>query len=365
MVWDREDYIAESDRQLKDNKTYESGSFKDVDLIKLIEKSNSILQSLRKRKLITEEELKYFTYKYQKVTNFGKMYLLSKIYKRLVDVPGRLVISNCGTPTEKDSKFLDLQPIMKSSTSYIKSTNDFLSKHKYLKKVPDNAMLVTADVVGLYPSIPHNEGLEVLEKQLRNFYKKSVPTEDLVKMAEFVLKNNYFEFNSNVKHQISETDIGTKFTQSYVCIYIDYMGNQFLKNEQIQSWVWFRYIYDIFFIWTASEKELDEFLERLNNFHLSSSKFTHERPTEEISFLDVTVRVNHGEFITNLYCKPTDGHQYLHLESCYPSHTKSSIIFSQALRMKRICSKKSDLLPNVGKLKDWFKEKGYPEDMVN
>ena len=26
-----------------------------------------------------------------------------------------------------------------------------------------------------------------------NFYEKSIPTEDLVKMAEFVLKNNYFE----------------------------------------------------------------------------------------------------------------------------------------------------------------------------
>ena len=59
------------------------------------------------------------------------------------------------------------------------------------------AILVTADVVGLYPSIPHNEGLEVLKKQLDNFYEKSIPTEDLVKMAEFVLKNNCFEFNSN------------------------------------------------------------------------------------------------------------------------------------------------------------------------
>ena len=53
------------------------------------------------------------------------------------------------------------------------------------------AILVTADVVGLYPSIPHNEGLEVLKKQLDNFYEKSIPTEDLVKMAEFVLKNNF------------------------------------------------------------------------------------------------------------------------------------------------------------------------------
>ena len=31
-------------------------------------------------------------------------------------------------------------------------------------------------------------------------------------MAEFVLKNNYFEFNSNLKHQISGTAIGTKFS---------------------------------------------------------------------------------------------------------------------------------------------------------
>ena len=202
VVWDREDYIAEADRQLKDNETYESSSLKDVDLVKLVEKSNSIFQSLRKRKLITEEELKYFTYKYKKATNFGKMYLLPKIHKRLVNVPGRPVISNCGTPTEKASEFLDhhLQPIMKSGTSYIKDTNDFLSKLKNLKKVPDNTILVTADVAELYPSIPHNEGLEVLKKQLDSFYEISIPTVDLVKMAEFVLKNNYFEFNSNVKH---------------------------------------------------------------------------------------------------------------------------------------------------------------------
>ena len=49
------------------------------------------------------------------------MYLLPKIHKRLVIVPGRSVMSNCGTPIEKDSEFLDyhLQPIMKSGTSYI------------------------------------------------------------------------------------------------------------------------------------------------------------------------------------------------------------------------------------------------------
>ena len=56
VVWDQGDYLAEADRQLNDNETYESSSFKDADLVKLVEKSNSIFQSLRKRKLITEEE---------------------------------------------------------------------------------------------------------------------------------------------------------------------------------------------------------------------------------------------------------------------------------------------------------------------
>ena len=58
------------------------------------------------------------------------MYLLPKIHKSLVNAPSQPVISNCGTPTEKPSEFLDhhLQPIMKSGTSYIKDTNEFLSK---------------------------------------------------------------------------------------------------------------------------------------------------------------------------------------------------------------------------------------------
>ena len=78
-----------------------------------------------------------------------------------------------------------------------------------------------------------------------------------------------------------------------------------------------------------------------------------------ISLLDVTFRGNQSEFITDLSCKPTDYHQYILFQSCYLSHINSSIIFSQALRMRRICSRRIDLVANVKKLKDWFKERGY------
>ena len=63
-----------------------------------------------------EKELKYFSYDFKKTTYLGKLYLLPKIHKRLQNVPERPVISNCGTPTEKASEFLDfhLKPLMQT-----------------------------------------------------------------------------------------------------------------------------------------------------------------------------------------------------------------------------------------------------------
>ena len=43
---------------------------------------------------------------------------------------------------------------------------------------------MTADVVGQYPGIPFDEGLEVLRKKLNAFDNNSDPTEGLVKMAD-------------------------------------------------------------------------------------------------------------------------------------------------------------------------------------
>ena len=104
------------------------------------------------------------------------MYLLPKIYKNLYDVPWLgvggvgAVISNCGTPTEKVSEFLDhhLKPVMQEGESYIKDTDDFLTKIKN-------------------PSIPYQAGLEALREANK-----------LVKIAEFLLKNNYFHFSDKM-----------------------------------------------------------------------------------------------------------------------------------------------------------------------
>ena len=52
-------------------------------------------------------------------------------------------------------------------------------------------------------------------------------------MAVFGLKNNYFEFNGEFKHQISGTATGTKFTPTYASIFMDEIETNFLDTQEI------------------------------------------------------------------------------------------------------------------------------------
>ena len=85
-------------------------------------------------------------------------------------------------------------------------------------------------MVGIYPSVPHQAGLEAFREALDKRKTHKVPTSKLIKMAEFVLKNNYFQFSDKVYQQISGTAIGTKFAPSYACIFMHQVEIKFLQT---------------------------------------------------------------------------------------------------------------------------------------
>ena len=75
--------------------------------------------------------------------------------------------------------------------------------------------MVTADVVGLYLSIPHKAALETLRRRLNKHETSEIPTKDIVQMAEFFLKDIFFEFSGEMKRQKAGTSIGTKLAPAY------------------------------------------------------------------------------------------------------------------------------------------------------
>ena len=102
---------------------------------------------------------------------------------------------------------------------------------------------------------------------------------------------------------------------------MDKVEREFLVAENIQPWVWLRYIDDIFFIWTKSENKLESFLQRLTTFH-PNLKIAHEKSKASVHFLDVVARINGNKFETDLCSKPSDYHQFLEFNSAHPIQIK-------------------------------------------
>ena len=67
-----------------------------------------------------------------------------------------------------------------------------------------NVILVTADIVALYPNIPHKAGMKVLTNYLEKREQEHIPTEKIINMAEIVLKNNFFELMILLNNKFQE-----------------------------------------------------------------------------------------------------------------------------------------------------------------
>ena len=160
------------------------------------------------------------------------------------------MISNSSFFTENISAFLDfyLQPLAKEVKSYIKDTNDFLKKLSELPPLKKDALLCTVDVVGLYPNIPHKDGIEALKKVLDSRKNKTVSTESLLELTKLVLENNVFEHNGETFRQKQGTAIGTKMAPQYAISFMSYLEERFLDSSLLKPLLWWRYIDDIFFV---------------------------------------------------------------------------------------------------------------------
>lgn len=68
---------------------------------------------------------------------------------------------------------------------------------------------------------------------------------------------------------------------------------------------------------------------------------------------------------TDLYCKPTDTHQYLDFRSCHPSHTKRNIPFNLARRICTIITDKTLRSKRLEELKIFLQRQRYPKNLIN
>ena len=106
-------------------------------------------------------------------------------------------------------------------------STDVLNRLEGLVGILERSIICTMDVIGLYPHIPHEDGLrnvrEIVEEcsgipDICEDFDLTV--DDVINLAWVILENNYFEFNGKIYRQKLGTAIGMKFAQAFANLFV-------------------------------------------------------------------------------------------------------------------------------------------------
>ena len=367
VIMDREQYLWEGYRQLGDAKYYsklDKPIFKET-----IPQVLKILQTLRDKKFINAKQMIFLRGDPEPRNRI--FYMLPKIHKdpekwsKPGEIPpGRPIVSDCSSETYQTAAYLDyfLNPLSTLHPSYIKDTYHFVDIIKGLT-IPQNSLFFTLDIDSLYTNIETTEGLQAVRASFQDNPNKRRPDKELLQLLEINLTKNDFIFNSEYFLQVKGTAMGKKFAPSYANIFMAQWEESALKACKLKPLHYYRYLDDIWGVWTHSDEKFQEFLSTLNT-HRESIKIKSTSSKTSVDFLDTTTFkgekfTESGALDIKVFFKETDTHALLHKTSFHPNHTYAGLIKSQLLRFHRICTQEEDFFRAVKILYEALYDRGY------
>ena len=370
VVEDRLGYIRDGEQHLADSCIYEKINLDPTE--SLTEAVDQLVRQLHGKGVIDTVTKDYLSFGTARVPRTQQLYFLKKIHKNPVAV--RPIVSGCDGPTERVSELIDhiLQPFVPEIKSYIRDSKQMIQTMEQTT-VPQNSILATIDVKGLYLNIPHREGIEAV---LNRVYHKNpeseevpIPPESMADLLGLVLKHNYFQFHDSMYHQIQGTAMGTKMAPAYANLFMAEIEEALLAGYPEKPMLWKRYIDDIYCIWSGTRESFTAFMDYLNTAH-PTIKFTYEVSEESIDFLDITTYKGErhrqtGKLDIKPYFKHTNKFQYLHYSSGHPRKTFPGLIKGELTRLLRACSDETTYVNTVEKMTRIFRDRGYPANLIS
>ena len=120
-----------------------------------------------------------------------------------------------------------------------------------------------------------------------------------------------------------------------------------------------RYVDDIFAVFDKHSSS-ETFLDHLNKQH-KNMRFTLEKSTNSLPFLDTEIEIIDDKFESWVYRKATNTNVMLNANAVCPLSWKKGLLFGALHRAKMICSNQDLFMSEIKKLKEIFWKNGYSE----
>ena len=302
------------------------------------------------------------------VTNFKNVHAakckpLIKTHKPF-PYPHRLLLSGSGTPTQPLSKFVQLS--LSHLTQFLKfqiiDTKDFLRKIEIIKEkfcpLPPAAVLVTCDVISLYPSVDNDMGVPAVSKMLDQYPSPLCSNKDcIIQALDITLNNNacYYEHNNGCEIMYASPNTGTAMgpchAPDYVDIFMGELDNKLVETSPIEflgsnvtgeqeGLCWSRFRDDGFVI-LPNEGDVEALETHLQTLCPGKIKWTVNKG-KSVEYLDVKVTITEeGHLKTDVFSK--NSHSYLPPFSCHPPSVFKGLATAMGRRLRVICSNDVDL----------------------
>lgn len=265
-----------------------------------------------------------------------EFYVMPKVHKN--PVAFRPIVPNINWVTTNASKWLDklLQPIVKSLDWIVKNTMECISVLEEYQLYKHSAILVAADVESMYTNIDLDEGIQLIQKSyITPHYPENA--ELIGSVLNWVLRNNFFKFNGTSYQQIKGTAMGTNIAPCFANLFMAAYEEEWMKLPNFPS-KYFRFLDDIFFVYTKSHEKLTEWCGVMQKTS-PSLKFTFQKGSK-VTFLDLEISLGEKFASTfkldyNLFDKPTNRHIYTSPDSYQPYSYKYSWITGENVRLIR------------------------------
>lgn len=106
-----------------------------------------------------------------------------------------------------------------------------------------------------------------VRKWLKKYPSQNHPDQEILTLLHLSLTRNDFEFDGKCYLQIKGTAMGKRFARAYANIYMAHWeGTAFQKCRKLPAH-YFRFLDDIWGVWTYKEEEFVAFINTLNNLN--------------------------------------------------------------------------------------------------
>lgn len=321
---------------------------------KLQTKNNNLVEELFRTKIITSlEKNKLKT----NISSAPRLYGLPKIHKQ--QYPLRPICSFINSPSYELCKYITniLKKITENSKYNVKDSLQFRDKIKSLK-IQYDEKLISLDVVSLFPSIPIDIALDIVEEKwdvIKEYTK--IEKNLFMRILNFcITENRYFKYDKSIYVQLKGLPMGSPASPIMADIVMEKLLDTCIGKLSVKPKIITKYVDDLFCI--ASDHSINDIMTTFNSFH-NDIQFTIEKEcNSKIAYLDTLVIRRGDSLLIDWYQKPTSSGRLINY---YSKHPKRIIINTAKNFIERIL-KISDTEfhnTNIERIKDILSNNNY------